>query len=165
MNTTKGKIATKQNKTKGLVEKIFSSWKISDITNSLNGFNRLKKRHTVSLTWVEWHLIGGACLISVRDKTIPAWLLLCAHAWFMPWTHGKKNLQYGTPGFSPWVGKAPWRRERLPTPVFWPRESHVLHSPWGHRVGHFYFHSRDFLWRFRYLHYSLVPATMVSSEA
>lgn len=19
---------------------------------------------------------------------IPAWLLLCAHAWFMPWTHG-----------------------------------------------------------------------------
>ena len=71
MNTTKGKIATKQNKTKGLVEKIFSSWKISDITNSLNGFNRLKKRHTVSLTWVEWHLIGGACLISVRDKTTP----------------------------------------------------------------------------------------------
>ena len=22
---------------------------------------------------------------------IPAWLLLCAHAWFMPWTHGKKK--------------------------------------------------------------------------
>ena len=26
------------------------------------------------------------------------------------------------PGFDPWVGKIPWRRERLPTPVFWPRE-------------------------------------------
>ena len=25
----------------------------------------------------------------------------------------------------------PWRRERLPTPVFWPREFHGLHSPWG----------------------------------
>ena len=22
----------------------------------------------------------------------------------------------------PWVGKTPWRRERLPTPVFWPGE-------------------------------------------
>ena len=25
-------------------------------------------------------------------------------------------------GFDPWVGKIPWRRERLPTPVFWPGE-------------------------------------------
>ena len=24
--------------------------------------------------------------------------------------------------FDPWVGKIPWRIERLPTPVFWPRE-------------------------------------------
>ena len=30
----------------------------------------------------------------------------------------------------------PWRRERLPTPVFWPREFHGLNSPWGRRVGH-----------------------------
>ena len=28
----------------------------------------------------------------------------------------------GRPGFDPWVGKIPWRRERLPTPVFWPGE-------------------------------------------
>ena len=27
-------------------------------------------------------------------------------------------LQCGRPLFSPWVGKTPWRRERLPTPVF-----------------------------------------------
>ena len=25
-----------------------------------------------------------------------------------------------------WVGKIPWRRERLPTPVFWPGEFHEL---------------------------------------
>ena len=25
-----------------------------------------------------------------------------------------------------WVGKIPWRRERLPTPVFWPGEFHGL---------------------------------------
>ena len=30
------------------------------------------------------------------------------------------------PGFDPWVGKIPWRRERLPTPVFWPGEFHGL---------------------------------------
>ena len=31
------------------------------------------------------------------------------------------------------VGKIPWRRERLPTPVFWLREYHGLYSPWGHK--------------------------------
>ena len=36
-------------------------------------------------------------------------------------------------GFNPWVGKIPWRRERLPTPLFWPGEVHGLYSPWGHR--------------------------------
>ena len=27
-------------------------------------------------------------------------------------------LQCGRPGFNPWVGKIPWRRDRLPIPVF-----------------------------------------------
>ena len=45
------------------------------------------------------------------------------------------------PGFDPWVGKFPWRRERLPTPVFLPGESHGQrslegYSPWGHKVRH-----------------------------
>ena len=30
----------------------------------------------------------------------------------------------------PWVGKIPWRKERLPTPVFWPGEFHGLYGPW-----------------------------------
>ena len=39
-------------------------------------------------------------------------------------------------GFDPWVGKMPWRREWLPTPVFLPGEFHrqrslVGYSPWG----------------------------------
>ena len=29
------------------------------------------------------------------------------------------------------LGKIPWRRELLPTPVFWPGESHALYGPWG----------------------------------
>ena len=45
-----------------------------------------------------------------------------------------KNLLYAErPGFDPWVGKIPWRRERLPTPVFWPGEFHRLYSPWGRK--------------------------------
>ena len=32
--------------------------------------------------------------------------------------------------FDPWIGKIPWRRERLPTPVFWPGEFHGLNSLW-----------------------------------
>ena len=31
------------------------------------------------------------------------------------------------------VGKITWRRERLPSPVFWPEEFHGLYSPWGHK--------------------------------
>src|SRR5574341_701096 len=42
-------------------------------------------------------------------------------------------LQCRRPGFDPWVRKMPWRRERLPTPVFWPGEFHGLYSPWGHK--------------------------------
>ena len=48
----------------------------------------------------------------------------------------KIHLQLRRPGFDPWIGKIPWRRERLLTPVFWPREFHGLNSPWGRRVGH-----------------------------
>ena len=35
------------------------------------------------------------------------------------------------PGFDLWVGNIPWRRERLPTLVFWPGEFHGLYSLWG----------------------------------
>ena len=41
------------------------------------------------------------------------------------------NLQWGRPGFDPWIGKILWRRERLPTPVFSPGEVRGLCSPWG----------------------------------
>ena len=40
-------------------------------------------------------------------------------------------LKCGRPGFDAWVGKIPWRRGRLPTPVFWPGEFHGLSSLWG----------------------------------
>ena len=35
--------------------------------------------------------------------------------------------------FDPWVGRIPWRRDRLPTAVFWPGEFCGLYSPWGRK--------------------------------
>ena len=36
------------------------------------------------------------------------------------------RLQCRRPGFDPWVGEIPWRREKLPAPVLWPGELHGL---------------------------------------
>ena len=48
--------------------------------------------------------------ISVFSKPgLPLWL-----SW------SRIRLQCGRPGFDPWIGKIPWRRERLPTPGFLP---------------------------------------------
>ena len=45
-------------------------------------------------------------------------------------------LQCRRPWFDSWVGKIPWIRDRLPTPIFWPGEFHGQRSlagynPWG----------------------------------
>ena len=57
--------------------------------------------------------------------------LLCTFASMM--AQLVKNLQCRRPAFDPWVGKIPWRRERLPTPVFWPGELRGMYSPRGHK--------------------------------
>ena len=45
----------------------------------------------------------------------------------------KNLLQCQRPRFDSWIRKIPWRREWLPTPVFWPGEFHGLYSPWGRK--------------------------------
>ena len=55
------------------------------------------------------------------------------------WLSGKGSArQCRRHRFDPWVGKIPWSRKWLPTPVFLPRKSHGLrslvgYSPWGHK--------------------------------
>ena len=53
----------------------------------------------------------------------------------------------------PGLGRFPWRRERLPTPVFWPGEFHGQYSSWGRRVGHdlatFTFHNSNGLFEIK----------------
>ena len=55
------------------------------------------------------------------------------------WAQRVKNpLQCRKPGFEPWLGKIPWRREWLPTPVFLPGKSQGQRSlagynPWSRK--------------------------------
>ena len=60
-------------------------------------------------------------------ETLPAW-----------WASLVAQLVKNPPAMwetwiNPWVGKIPWRRERLPTPVFGPGEFHGLYRPWRTR--------------------------------
>ena len=61
----------------------------------------------------------------------------------LPWWLRQWRIcpQCRRPRFDPHVGKIPWRRAWLPTPVFLPGKSHgqrslVGYSPWGHRIRH-----------------------------
>ena len=44
-----------------------------------------------------------------------------------------QTVMWETVGSIPGLGRFPWRRERLPTPVFWPGEFHGLCCPQGHK--------------------------------
>ena len=78
-------------------------------------FNNNNKNHLNKLTC--------ECLFTYQPfyiQGLPLWL-----SW------ERIRLQRKRPGFDPQVGKIPWRRERLPTPVFWPGKFHGLYSPWS----------------------------------
>ena len=47
--------------------------------------------------------------------------------------NARNPLQCRKPGFHPWVGKIPWKREWIPIPVFWPGKFNGLYSPWGRK--------------------------------
>ena len=69
----------------------------------------LKLDHLLLLSyWVVW--VSWASLVAQLVRNLPA--------------------LHERPGFDPWIKKIPWRRERLPTPVYWPGVFHGLYSPW-----------------------------------
>ena len=50
---------------------------------------------------------------------------------------GKESTcNVGDHGMIPGSGRFPWRRDRLPTPVFWPGKSHGLYGPQDRGVRH-----------------------------
>ena len=72
--------------------------------------------------------------------------------WWLRWY--RICLQCRRPGFNPWFGKIPWRRNWQHTPVFSPGKSHgprslVGYYPWGRKELdtaeqlHFHFHRTD----------------------
>ena len=67
-------------------------------------------------------LIPGLGIFPGEGKGYPlqySWAFLVAQLM-------KNQLQCGRPGFDPWVGNTPGRRERLPTSVFCAGELHKL---------------------------------------
>ena len=64
-----------------------------------------------SLAWEDPLEKWKATLSSILG--LPLWL-----SWL------RIRLQCGRPRLNAWLGKIPWRSERLPTPVFWPGEFH-----------------------------------------
>ena len=76
-------------------------------------------------TWVSG--LVGSYFYRLSHQGTPLWASLVAYL------VKKIRLQCGSPRFDPWVGKIPWRRKRLPTPVFWPGEFHGLCGPWGRK--------------------------------
>ena len=90
---------------------------------------RYQRLHVVLETW-KWikHtlIILEKARVFWQQISIFIGLPLCLSWW-------RIRLQCGRPGFNPWVGNIPWRRERLPTPIFWPGEFHGLYNPWGRK--------------------------------
>ena len=86
------------------------------------------------------------------EYIFPFWASLVAHLL-------KNLLAIRRPGFNPWVGKIPWKREWLPAPVFWPGQFQGLYSPWGHKESdvteqlslsaYFHFQGGENLYMFR----------------
>ena len=111
---------------------------------------------TNTVVFCHFHLLGfgpGSWCLWLHHWGI-AWLLF-QFLHFSTWANlstGSREVLFiyvwGLPGSSadnesacnagdldliPGLGKIPWRRERLSTPVFWPGEFHELYSPRGHK--------------------------------
>ena len=85
--------------------------------------------------------MGGAMLSKSLIQFSVEWVELCSlpAIYLGPGGSDGKASVYNVgdlgsiPGFDPWVGKIPWRREKLLMPVFWPGKFHGLYRPWGRK--------------------------------
>ena len=72
------------------------------------------------------------------------------------------HLQCDRPAFDPWIGKISWRREGLPTPVFWPGEFHGQ-SPWGRKESDMTESLSLFLFKIKSMKCKYIPTSLVPS--
>ena len=84
-----------------------------------------KKRKSVT--------VSGSGLFSLPAKKLAIFSRVSAPFYIPPSSSVVKNppAMEETP-FDPWVRKIPWRRDRLPAPVFLPGESHGLRNLAGY---------------------------------
>ena len=90
-------------------------------------------------TWISKSLNRNHLGWSIKDH----WSSFAGKFLHIPWAFLVAQpvricLQCRRPGFDPWVGKIPWRRNWQSTPVFLPGEFHgqrspVGYSPWDHK--------------------------------
>ena len=87
---------------------------------------------SIDLVMPSNHLI--LCVLFFCLQSFPA-----SGSWLPWWLRQERiGLPYRRPGFDPWVGKIPWRREWQPTPVFLPgkfqgQRSLADYSPQGRK--------------------------------
>ena len=75
-------------------------------------------------------LCSFSSLYQVQQKGFCVYIRICMD--FPNGSAGKESTHNaGDVGSISGLGRSPWRRERLTTPVFWPGEFHRLYSPWS----------------------------------
>ena len=117
----------------------------SKLWQKINGTGCLCNLHrkVIELTW-GWNSVRDTSASPSRVRRLH--LVMCVQPFLVSnvemglpwWLSGKEPAcQCRRCGFSPWVGKIPWRRKWQPTPVFLPEKSHGQRSlvgyssPWG----------------------------------
>ena len=84
------------------------------------------------IDWFDLLAAQGILKSFLQHQDLKASILQYSAFFMVQWFSWQRIcLQYRRPGFNPWVGKIPWRRKRLTTPIFWPGEFHGLYNPWG----------------------------------
>ena len=113
---------------------------IINYTHQEDSLEKEMTTHSSTLAWkIPWteDLGAGYCPWGRKESGMTERLHfhLCSYKLRFPWwlSWSRIRLQCGRPGFDPWIGKILQKRERLPTPVFWPREFHGLYGPWAHK--------------------------------
>ena len=109
------------------------SLQADSLPSELQGRSVKQSTHSYKGKWLLWNVLSKYIFklwYSINHRLL----------W---WLSGKETTcQNRRCGFNPSVGKIPWRRRWLLTPVFWPGElygqrSLAVYSPWGRkRVGH-----------------------------
>ena len=120
----------------GSVHGVAEGWtRLSDFIFTFH-FHALEKEMATHASLFAWRIPGtgqpGGLLSMGSQRVGHDWSALTFPYTRLPWwlRWYRLYLQCRRPGFHPWVGKIPWRREGPTTPVFLPGESYGQRRYW-----------------------------------